>query len=750
MHSSISLMLLLSAIFHTLHQTLTILIFIVLSFSVSAQDTLIGLTSNGGPEGKGTVFSINTNGSGFSIIKALPDWGRNPKGSLIRASDGNFYGMTFSGGTYGFGTIIKITPSGSLTILHHFNSLADGANPYGALTTGTDGNFYGMTSTGGTNSYGTIFKITPAGVFTALRHLSIAADGGNPQGNLVRGTDGNFYGITRRGGTTGYGTIFKVTPSGTYTVLKSLNNATDGGTCYGSLAGSSDGNFYGITSGGGTFNNGTIFKVTPTGTYTVLRNMKATTDGASNTNSLVSSSDGFLYGLCYGGGSFGQGTIFKINRTTSSFIVLRNLSYPVDGSNPRGSLIVGTDGNLYGMNGGGGANGDGTVFKISPTGTFTVLHTLTLETDGGRPAGALFQSTDGNFYGMISDGGSNLYGTVFKMSATGTFTVLTNLNGGIIGNTPYESLIQAKDSAYYGTTFMGGTNDQGTVFKICGNTYSVLHSFKSGTDGQLPKGSLIQASDGNFYGTTSGGGTSNAGTIFKITSGGVFTVIRQLVSNTDGSLPQGSLIQGPDNYLYGMATSGGSHGAGTIFKISTSGTFKVIRHLTLATDGSNPEGNLIMGAGGVDSFFYGMTRSCIFKISPNGAVFTVLRTLNAATDGNNPLGSLVRALDGNFYGTNSTGGITGNSGTIFKITPTGTYTVLRNLNAVTDGGTPKGNLIQAAGGYYMDLQVPGAQIRWAPFLKYLPPVHLPYSDILIYLRMAVHHSAVLLFKRNTI
>src|SRR5438309_5349071 len=99
------------------------------------------------------------------------------------------------------------------------------------------------------------------------------------------------------------------------------------------------------------------------------------------------------------------------------------------------------------------------------------------------------------------------------MSATGTFTMLTNLNGGIIGNMPFESLIQAKDSAYYGTTLMGGTNDQGTVFKICGSTYSVLHSFKSNPDGQLPKGSLVQASDGNFYGTTSGGGTLNAGTI---------------------------------------------------------------------------------------------------------------------------------------------------------------------------------------------------------------------------------------------
>ncbi len=671
-------------------------------FNIHAQETLMALTSNGGTEGKGTVFTFKTNATAFTIVKALPDWGKNlastSNGNVVKGNDGNFYGMTYFGGTFNFGTIYKITPAGTLTLLRHFNSLTDGANPCGSLTLGTDGNFYGLTSSGGTSSYGTIFKITPAGVFTVLRHLGIAADGGNPQGSLVLGNDGNFYGITRRGGSTGYGTIFKVTPSGTYTVLRSLANATDGGTCYGSLAKGSDGNFYGITSSGGSFTNGTVFKITPAGTYTVLRNMKSTTDGSSNANSLVGAADGFLYGLCYYGGTSGQGTIFKIS-TTGTFSVLRNLTFPVDGANPRGALLVGTDGNLYGMTSGGGANSGGTIFKISTTGTFSVLRALTVATDGGRPAGALFNGGDGNYYGMTMDGGSNLYGTIFKISPAGTFTVLTRLNGGIVGNSPNESLIQGTDYAYYGTTINGGTNDQGTVFKICGGLHTVIHSFKSTTEGGFPAGSLVQASDGNLYGVTTKGGTSNAGTIFKITPAGTFTVLRQLVSTTDGSFMQGSLIQGADNYLYGMATGGGSTGSGTIFKISTTGTYKVIRHLNNTTDGAGPEGNLVKGAGGVDSFFYGMTKTKIFKISPNGILFSVLRTLNPSTDGINPLGSLVKATDGNFYGTNSSGGTMLNSGTIFKITPAGVYTVLRNLNPTTDGATPKGNLIQAADGF---------------------------------------------------
>jgi uncharacterized repeat protein (TIGR03803 family) len=369
------------------------------------------------------------------------------------------------------------------------------------------------------------------------------------------------------------------------------------------------------------------------------------------------------------------------------------------------------------MNSAGGANSGGTIFKISPAGAFTVLRALLLTADGGKPAGALLKGIDGNYYGMTSDGGSNLFGTIFKISATGVFTVLTRLNGGISGNSPYESLIQAADYGYYGTTMNGGTFDQGTVFKICGGVRTVLYSFKSTTHGGLPKGSLIQASDGNFYGLTSTGGTSNGGTVFKITPSGVVTVLHHFVSVSGGSLPQGSLIQGADSYLYGVTSAGGSGGVGTVFKISTTGIFKVIRHLVSATDGANPEGSLVKGAGGVDSFFFGMTKSRIFKISPNGKIFTVLHTLNAATDGTIPLGSLVRGTDGNFYGTNSSGGTFSNSGTIFKITPAGVYTVLEHLNSAITGATPKGNLIQAADGFLYGLTSAGGTNKAGTIFK---------------------------------
>ena len=168
---------------HLIALYMLILFFSFASFT-NAQDVLLGLTSNGGPEGRGTAFSIKSNGTNFSITKAFADWGKNPNGDLIQGSDGDFYGMTFTGGTYTYGSIFKITSAGVVTILHQLNYATDGANPYGELTAGNDGNFYGMTSSGGTNGYGTIFKITPSGTFTVIRNLS-SADGSNPHGHLV-------------------------------------------------------------------------------------------------------------------------------------------------------------------------------------------------------------------------------------------------------------------------------------------------------------------------------------------------------------------------------------------------------------------------------------------------------------------------------------------------------------------------------------------------------------------------------------
>ncbi|CAN5422283.1 hypothetical protein BH10BAC2_BH10BAC2_18660 [soil metagenome] len=669
----------------------------MLAFTTSnAQEVLAGLTSNGGPEGRGTAFSIKTNGTGFSVIQGFADWGNNPNGDLFKDSDGTFYGMTSLGGTYNQGTIFKMTAAGVVTMLKHFNYPIDGASPYGELIKGTDGNFYGTTSAGGTNTYGTIFKMTPdGGTYTVLKHLSYAADGTNPRGHLVQAADGNFYGITYGGGANGAGTIFKMTAAGVYTLLRHLNKTTDGGNSYSSLTLGKDGNLYGITYGGGTFNYGTIFKITTAGVFTVLRHLNGPTDGGGSQSDLIQGSDGNFYGSCYGYGSIGNGTIFKIT-AAGVYTVLRHLFSTTDGGHPYGNLFQNSDGLLYGMNRTGGAAGAGTAFKITAAGAYTVLHSFLNDTEGGTPNAGFIKGNDGNLYALLSLGGNLTGGTVIKMTAAGAVTTLVNFNGAAKGNAPNESLAKGKDSAYYGTASGGGAYGYGTIFKICGGATTVLKSFNRNTDGSVPLGSLIQATDGNFYGMTSEGGMNGGyGTIFKVTPAGTYTVLRHLTGSTDGGSPYGSLIQATDGFLYGMTSSGGTNTGGTIFKISTTGTFTVLRHLAYATDGSGPQGNLIQAT---DGNLYGMTsaNAKIFKITTTGT-FTVLRSLVSGTDGSYPYGSLVQSSDGKLWGVTSSGGSFGN-GTIFNITTTGTLKTMKHLNATPDGRTAKGDLLIAKDG----------------------------------------------------
>ncbi|MGN6619290.1 MAG: choice-of-anchor tandem repeat GloVer-containing protein [Ilyomonas sp.] len=690
---------------------------LMISSLLKAQDVLVGLTSNGGPEGKGTAFSLKTNGSNFSVIQGFADWGKNPNGDLLLDDDGNFYGMTSTGGTYGFpGTIFKMTPKGEMTILKQLNGDSEGSYPHGELIKGPDGNFYGMTRNDGVNNYGTIFKITPSGAYTVMRSFSYSTDGANPYGHLVLGKDGNFYGITYGGGANGTGTIFKMTPGGNFTVLRSMNKTTDGGNSYGSLTEGTDGNLYGITYYGGTYGYGTIFKIGKSGgnTFKVLRHLN-TADGVYSQGDLIQAKDGNFYGMCYGGGANNNGTIFKIT-TDGKYTVLKSLSSPKDGGFPYGNLMQNSDGSFYGTTRSGGANNAGTIFKLTTSGTFSVIHSFVAATEGSTANGSLVKGKDGNLYGMTHDDGPYGSGTVFKVTTAGELTVLAAFDGSEKGSAPYESLVKGKDSAYYGTTFSGGKYGYGTIFKICGGATTVLHSFNRNTDGGRPKGSLVLASDGNFYGVTPEGGSKGYGTIFRITPAGKFSVIYNIAPG-DGSNIQGTLIQAKDGFLWGMSNSGGPKSGGTIFKVSLSGSFSTIYGFDYTKEGSGTEGDLIQAS---DDNFYGMTanNAHVFKMTPKGEL-TLLHTFVVSSEGNYPLGSLVEGKDGNLYGTTGNGGANG-AGTIFKMTKAGKLTVLKQLNPAIDGRSPKGSLLQAADGNFYGTTSAGGKNNAGTIFKITP------------------------------
>jgi uncharacterized repeat protein (TIGR03803 family) len=440
--------------------------------------------------------------------------GAYPLAGLVQGSDGNFYGTTVGGGTNSSGTVFKITTNGALISLYSFTGGTDGANPRAGLVQGSDGNFYGTTYQGGTNGDGTVFKITTNGAFTSLYSFTGTNDGANPRAGLVQGSDGNFYGTT-----VGGGMVFQMTPAGVLTTLFS-------GSGYlprSALVQGSDGNFYGTTHSYPTIGlkiyDGNVFKISTNGVLTILYSFGFVGNYGADPNGLVQGSDGYFYGTTRAGGTWHAGTVFKIT-TNGALTSLHSFTGGNGGWGwgPSAGLVQGSDGNFYGTTSSGGTNGNGTVFKITTNGALTSLYSFTGTNDGGSPVAALVQGSDGNFYGTTEYGGTNGDGTVFKISTNGAFTSLYSFTDGTDGANPQAGLVQGRDGYLYGTTSAGGTNDYGTVFKISTNgAFNSLYSFTGATDGASPQAGLVQGSDGNFYGTTPNGGQGGVGTVFRLT-----------------------------------------------------------------------------------------------------------------------------------------------------------------------------------------------------------------------------------------
>jgi uncharacterized repeat protein (TIGR03803 family) len=378
-----------------------------------------------------------------------------------------------------------------------------------------------------------------------------------------------------------------------------------------------------------------------------------------------------------------------------------------DGAYVVAGLVQATNGDLYGTTGSGGTNGSGTVFKITPNGTLTTLYSFCSQsncTDGAGP-NQLIQATNGDFYGTASSGGANGSGTIFKITPSATLTTLYSFcsqSGCLDGSGPYAGLVQATNGDFYGTTTGGGANPfggdlGGTIFKITpSGTLTTLYSFCSQigcADGQDPLWGLVQAPNGDFYGTTSNGGFSCAGppghgcgTIFKITPGGTLTTLFAFPLCSQSGCPDGfydpTLVRATNGNFYGTTSNGGlPTSAGTVFKITPSGTLTTLYSFCAqinCTDGADPLAPLVQAT---DGDFYGTTccggvngpYGTIFKITPSGTLATLYTfcSQTSCTDGDEPQAALVQATNGDFYGTTLEGGLSsacsGGCGTVFRL-----------------------------------------------------------------------------------
>ena len=347
--------------------------------------------------------------------------------------------------------------------------------------------------------------------------------------------------------------------------------------------------------------------------------------------------------------------------------------------------------------------------------TYTVLHSFCSAakcTDGDSPGGPLLQASDGYLYGTTGGEGLNKGGTLFKMSLDGKLTTLYSFCSQpncADGDGPDGSLIQATNGYLYGTTYLGGSNNQGTVFSLAPGALTTIHSFCGQPvcpDGSGPHGALLQATNGNLFGTNGAGGADDWGTVFTLNLDGTLTTLADFCRPkcTTGYEPNGTLVQAANGNMYGTTQSGGSDVFGTVFQITPNGVLTPVAGFgnPNGPGGSEPSGPLLLAS---DGNLYGATRlggvyglGSIFKMTPGGTVTTIY---SFGSNGNlvetMPYGPLIQATDGNFYGTTSFK----DSGTIFKLTPAGVLTTLHAFCSqanCADGYDPSGGLFQATNG----------------------------------------------------
>jgi uncharacterized repeat protein (TIGR03803 family) len=353
----------------------------------------------------------------------------------------------------------------ALTTLYSFTNKFDGSQPYAGLALGNDGNFYGTCFDGGTNDLGSVFKISPGGALTPLFSFSFT-NGETPTAGLTQGADGNFYGTTFEGGSNfNFGTVFEISTNGVFNSLYSFTGGSDGAYPYAGLVQGANGAFYGTTLDGGASGDGVVFQITAAGALTPLYSFTNGVDGSQPRATLILASDGTFYGTTFAGGSSGYGVVFSIT-AAGALTPLHSFNGGSDGANPVGQLTQGTNGVLYGTAYAGGANGDGTVFQITTGGAFSVPYSFTGGSDGAYPAAGLALGSDGNFYGTTYGGGTNSDGGIFKITPQGALTPLYLFTGGDDGSSSLALLVQGNDGNFYGTTQYGGSNGDGVVFSI--------------------------------------------------------------------------------------------------------------------------------------------------------------------------------------------------------------------------------------------------------------------------------------------
>ncbi|NOS91003.1 MAG: hypothetical protein HOP30_03715, partial [Cyclobacteriaceae bacterium] len=661
----------------------------------AANGKFYGVTSDGGVYNFGVLFEYDPVTDLYAKkIDFNSNNGKKPFSSLIMTDDFKLYGVTREGGTNGQGVLFQYDPITNAYIKKiDFDGSSNGSNPWGALMKASDGKLYGMTTQGGTNNQGTLFQYDPSSNSLIKKIDFNNANGSYPQSSLMQAVDGKLYGMTRQGGTNNQGTLFQYEPSSNSLIKKIDFSDTNGTYPQGYLMQAGDGKLYGMTYQGGTNNLGVLFQYDPSNNLFTKKFDFDSTNGSYPQGSLMQASDGKLYGMTAVGGAINRGVLFQFDPATN--VYAKKLDFNnINGTSPQGSLMQASDGKLYGVTNSGGA-GNGILFQYDPvTNSITKKIDFAVAIDGSIPYGSLILASDGKLYGMTSRGGVNNGGVLFQINpANYTYTKKIDFNTAN-GINPQGSLIEASDGKMYGMTNYGGINNFGVLFQYdpTTNAYTKKIDF-NGSNGKNPYGgALIPGSDGKLYGMTTFGGTNDLGVLFSYDPGNnSLTKKIDFVGTTNGRHPEGSLILASDGKLYGMTRQGGTSDAGVLFQYdpSTNSLEKKIDFVVNIT-GQTPHGSLILAG---DNKLYAMNQNALIQYDPATNILSKKVEFNNTTNGANPFGSLMLAGDGKLYGMTNSGGTT-NSGVIFQYDPlTSIYTKTLDFNVLNGMNPYYSNLI---------------------------------------------------------
>jgi uncharacterized repeat protein (TIGR03803 family) len=662
-----------------------------------------GVTRKGGINNAGVIYKADNEINGYEVVYNFNiNDGKEPTFTDLTEFNNKFYGCTRYGGTYATGTIFVFDPN-----TNEYSKIIDmnntiGSQPWGSLVMAGNQKLYGLARYGGNLQKGTIYEFDPTTGNTIKKiDFDGSNKGGEPVGSLCLGNDGMLYGMTSIGGIYGQGVLFKYDPDQDFfTKLHDFGGFGygDGAQPKSDLIQASDGKIYGTTTYGGAYDQGSIFQYDiTTSIYTVKHSFLASSTGKNPwAGKLVEYPDGKLWGATIVGGTWDFGVIYNYILSSGSVTKIYNFTGGANGENPGSSLVIGNDNLLYGVTQKGGSNNTGIVFSINPSNySFSKKLSFNGSSLGSTPYGGLFKGSDELIYGLTSAGGIYNSGVLYQYSNI-TNTLVKKHDFGYVGNgfNPAGDLVMTGRDTLYGLTTYGGTQSGGVIFELDINSNTFKKKFDlSNYYGVFPLNGFCLASNELLYATASEGGVSNKGTFFEYNKK-TNTIVRYPFSDIDGAFPNSKVSESSNGKLYGMTNKGGDFNKGLLFEFDP--LLKILKKV-FSFDGPNngsfPEGDFVERNG----ILYGLTtkggsndKGIIFSYDPVLNSFIKLYEFSGS-DGENPANSLTEK-NGILYGVCQKGGIN-DQGIIFKYDILNSqFTKIFNFESTTTGAFPNGKL----------------------------------------------------------